>query len=83
MAKIVLTDDHVLLRNGLAELVVKLGHTILFEADNGQDFIDKLDAQNLPDIVLLDINMPEMDGYETSLWLKQNHPQVKVLALSI
>lgn len=83
MAKIVLTDDHILLRNGLAELVVKLGHTILFEADNGQDFIDKLDPQNLPDIVLLDINMPEMDGYETTNWLKQNHPQVKVLALSM
>ncbi len=83
MAKIVLTDDHILLRNGLAELVAKLGHTILFEADNGQDFIDKLDSQNLPDIVLLDINMPEMDGYETTHWLKQNHPQVKVLALSM
>ncbi len=83
MAKIVLTDDHILLRNGLAELVAKLGHTILFEADNGQDFITKLDSGNLPDIVLLDINMPEMDGYETSLWLKQNHPQVKVLALSM
>jgi two-component system, NarL family, invasion response regulator UvrY len=83
MANIVLTDDHVLLRNGLAELVAKLGHTILFEADNGQDFINKLDTQNLPDIVLLDINMPEMDGFETSQWLKQNHPQVKVLALSM
>jgi two-component system, NarL family, invasion response regulator UvrY len=83
MANIVLTDDHVLLRNGLAELVIKLGHTILFEADNGQDFIDKLDANNLPDIVLLDINMPEMDGFETSQWLKQHHPQIKVLALSM
>ncbi len=83
MANIALTDDHVLLRNGLAELVAKLGHTILFEADNGQDFIDKLDAQHLPDIVLLDINMPEMDGYDTSQWLKQHHPQVKVLALSM
>jgi len=37
----------------------------------------------LPDIVLLDINMPEMDGYETAQWLKQHHPDVKVLALSM
>ena len=42
MANIVLVDDHVLLRNGLAELVKSLGHTVLFEADNGKDFIAKL-----------------------------------------
>ena len=48
MAKIVLTDDHSLLRNGLAELVKSLGHTVLFEADNGKDFITKLKANDLP-----------------------------------
>jgi len=83
MAKIVLTDDHSLLRNGLASLVKDLGHTVLFEADNGKNFIGKLDTKQLPDIVLLDINMPEMDGYETAQWLKTNHPDVKVLALSM
>ncbi len=83
MAKIVLTDDHVLLRNGLASLVHTLGYTVLFEADNGKDFISKLKPANLPDLILLDINMPEMDGYETAQWLRQNHPSVKVLALSM
>jgi len=83
MATIVLTDDHSLLRNGLAELVKSLGHTVLFEADNGNDFIAKLNAKNLPEVVLMDINMPEMDGFETTQWLKQNHPEVKVLALSM
>ena len=83
MANIVLTDDHVLLRNGLAALVKNLGHNVLFEADNGKDFINKLDKKNLPELVLMDINMPEMDGYETALWLKTNHPEVKVLALSM
>ncbi len=83
MANIVLTDDHSLLRNGLAELVKSQGHTVLFEADNGKDFIAKLDAKVMPDVVLMDINMPEMDGFETTLWLKQNHPQVQVLALSM
>jgi two-component system, NarL family, invasion response regulator UvrY len=83
MANIVLTDDHILLRSGLATLVKNLGHIVLFEADNGRDFANKLDKQNLPDLVLLDINMPEMDGYETSQWLKVNHPGVKVLALSM
>ena len=83
MATIALTDDHTLLRNGLAALVQSLGHTVLFEADNGKDFISKLDKNNLPDLVLLDINMPEMDGYETAQWLKNNHYEIKVLALSM
>ena len=83
MAKIVLVDDHALLRNGLAELVKTLGHEVLFECGNGKECIDRLDPKLLPDIVLLDINMPEMDGYETAQWLKQHHPDVKVLALSM
>ena len=83
MANIVLTDDHTLLRNGLASLVQSQGHTVLFEADNGKEFIAKLNAKQLPDIILLDINMPEMDGYETAQWIKTNHPDIKVLALSM
>ena len=83
MANLVLTDDHSLLRNGLAELVKSLGHTVLFEADNGKNFIAKLDSKLLPDVVLMDINMPEMDGFETASWIKNNHPEIKVLALSM
>ena len=83
MAKIVLVDDHVLLRNGLASLVRDLGYNVLFEADNGEDFISKLEKNGEPDVVLLDINMPKKDGYDTALWLKQNYPLVKILALSM
>jgi two-component system, NarL family, invasion response regulator UvrY len=83
MANIVLTDDHILLRNGLAALVKSLGHTVLFEADNGKDFISKLDKNNCPDVVLMDINMPEMDGYDTAQWIKANYWDIKILALSM
>ena len=83
MAKIILVDDHTLLRNGLAGLLTNLGHTVLYESDNGKEFISKLDKNNLPDLVLMDINMPEMDGYETSQWLSNNHPDINVLALSM
>jgi DNA-binding NarL/FixJ family response regulator len=83
MANIILVDDHSLLRNGLAELVKSQGHTVLFEADNGKDFIKKLNTKLLPDVVLLDINMPEMDGFETAHWIKTHHPDIKVLALSM
>jgi two-component system, NarL family, invasion response regulator UvrY len=83
MAQLALVDDHVLLRNGLAGLVKNLGHNVLFEASNGFDFIDHLQPKSLPQVVLMDINMPEKDGYETTLWLKNNYPTVKVLALSM
>lgn len=83
MPNISLVDDHVLLRNGLASLVQRLGHHVVFEADNGKDFAEKLNKEELPHLVLMDINMPEMDGYETTQWLKQTHPDIKVLALSM
>jgi two-component system invasion response regulator UvrY len=81
--KAVLVDDHALLRNGLAGLVRELGYDVLFEADNGKEFIEKLKKDNLPDIVLLDINMPQMDGYDTAAWIKRNHPEIRILALSM
>src|SRR6202000_1214023 len=82
--KVALADDHVLLRNGLAGLIEGLDdYQVLFEANNGKDFIARLDARCLPEIVLMDINMPEMDGYETTSWLKSHYPGIKVLALSM
>jgi two-component system invasion response regulator UvrY len=81
---VVLVDDHVLLRNGLATLIRSFGeYSVLFEAGNGNDFIRQLKPRSLPDIVLLDINMPDMDGYETALWLRRHHPDIKILALSM
>lgn len=83
-ATVAVVDDHVLLRNGLSNLIRSLdNYAVLFEADNGKDFIQQLKPRYLPDIVLLDINMPEMDGYQTAQWLKRNHPDIKVLALSM
>jgi two-component system, NarL family, invasion response regulator UvrY len=81
--KISLADDHVLLRNGLASLLKDLGFDVVFEADNGLDFMDKLKMNLLPDIVLMDINMPQMDGYQTTQWLKKQYPDIKVIALSM
>lgn len=83
-ASVAIVDDHILLRNGLANLIRGLEtYPVLFEANNGKDFIKQLQPTYLPDIVLLDINMPEMDGYETALWLKRNYPGIKILALSM
>ena len=82
--KVALADDHKLLRKGLAGLISSLeNYKVIFEADNGKDFLRQLSGAELPDIVLMDINMPEMDGYDTTAWLKKNHPSIKVLALSM
>ena len=82
-AKIVLIDDHILLRNGLANLLKDLDFDVLFEADNGMELMEKLQSSLLPDIALMDINMPRMDGFDTARWLKRNYPEVKILALSM
>ncbi|MBL7700396.1 MAG: response regulator transcription factor [Chitinophagaceae bacterium] len=78
-----LVDDHVLLRKGLASLLVDNGYPLVIQADNGKQFIDKLSGDEIPNIVLLDINMPVMDGYATAIWLKEHYPQMKILALSM
>jgi two-component system, NarL family, invasion response regulator UvrY len=82
--KVVLADDHVLLRKGLAGVVNSFGeYEVLFEADNGSHFIEQIKKFGEPAIVLMDINMPGMDGYETAQWLKEHYPLVNVLALSM
>jgi len=83
MPRIALVDDHSLLRIGLAQLVESLGFTVQSQSDNGKEFIEKLDQQSLPDLILMDINMPEMDRYSTTQWIKANQPGIKVLALSM
>ncbi|MBL7758477.1 MAG: response regulator transcription factor, partial [Chitinophagaceae bacterium] len=79
-----IADDHSLLRNALANLINTFeGYSILFEADNGKDLRNKIMQHMVPDIVLLDVNMPEMDGFETTQWLHKNYPHIRVLALSM
>lgn len=80
---IAIIDDHTMFRRSLSILVDLFPLCkVRFDSANGRDFISQLDRSDLPDIVLMDIYMPIMDGYETTEWLKKTHPQVKVLALS-
>ena len=82
--QVAIADDHSLLRNALAKLINTFeGYTVVMEADNGKDLTEKMVKNVLPDIVLLDINMPEMDGFETTQWLRKKYPHVKVLTLSM
>jgi len=81
---IALVDDHVLLRAALAALINSFdGYRVLFEADHGAHFIEQLKPRQAPDIILLDITMPTMNGYETASWIRQNLPDAKVVVLSM
>lgn len=77
-------NDHVLFRKGLSALIQYFpGYQVLFEASNGKELIKQLTtASVLPHIILLDISMPEMDGYDTALWLSKHFPSIKTLTLS-
>ena len=84
MTKVVLVDDHALIRGGLASVINSFnGYAVLFEANNGKHFTQLLNPENLPHVVLLDVTMPEMNGYETAHWITTNYPQIKILAVSM
>jgi DNA-binding NarL/FixJ family response regulator len=80
---IAIVDDHTMFRKGLASLINFFpNYKVLFDVGNGKEFIDQLDKNQLPAIALLDIVMPEMDGYATAEWIRDNYPDIKILALS-
>lgn len=82
---IVIVDDHLLIAKALSSIIEHFSnYKVLYECENGQALIEKLkQKKNIPDIVLLDIVMPVMDGLETAQWLRENHPQVIVMALTM
>jgi two-component system, NarL family, invasion response regulator UvrY len=80
---VALVDDHPMMRNGLAATVnVLKDYKVTIEASNGSEFIDFLQENKLPDIAIIDLNMPVMDGFETLTWMRENSISIRTLALT-
>lgn len=81
--KIIIVDDHHLFRNGLSALIAHFPDcNVVAEFEDGKELVQKISTVTRPDIVLLDVSMPRMDGFETARWLTDNLPEIKILALS-
>jgi len=81
--RVFLADDHLLLREGIRSLLGKVPDIeVVGEAGDGKEAVEKVE-QLLPDVVLMDITMPELGGLEATQRIKQKNPQVKVLILTI
>jgi DNA-binding NarL/FixJ family response regulator len=82
-ATVAIADDHVLSRKVMRNFLLKGNYHVIIEADNGKKLLNQLEsADALPDICLLDINMPELNGFETARLLKAKWPSIKILAIS-
>lgn len=83
MIRVFLVDDHTLMRDGLrAVLAAQPDVTVVGEASNGQELLDQL--PNTPaDVVLLDMNMPVLDGMATTIRLREQFPHLRILMLSM
>lgn len=81
--KLAIVDDHLLFRQGLSHILRRFtGHEVVLEAASAADLFVRLDAQR-PDVVLLDLHMPGMDGREASTRLLALLPDIKIIILSM
>jgi two-component system, NarL family, invasion response regulator UvrY len=81
---IAIADDHQLFAQALSGMIQKFdGYEVMYTVENGRELIDQFEQEHIPDIVLLDLNMPEMDGFETAAYLQEHFPHVKILTLSM
>ncbi|WP_219223492.1 response regulator [Pedobacter antarcticus] len=81
---IAIVDDHNLFRQGMISLLSEFREVhIIFDAPNGAVMKQKMTEGLIPEVILLDISMPIVDGYQAAAWIKENYPQTRILALSM
>src|SRR4051812_36583805 len=81
--KIILVDDHKLMREGLTSLLNKQpGISVVAQAENGRTAV-QLTQKHQPDVVVMDISMPDLNGIDATKQILGRHPKTKVIALSM
>lgn len=82
---VALADDHTMFRRGLVSILKPYKHIeVVFDAANGQELVDYIKlADTRPDVCIIDINMPEMNGYDTAKYIRRHFSEIKMLALSM
>lgn len=81
---VALADDHVILRHALAALINGFGDClVVYEACNGQELLDQIKNSTPPEVAILDLNMPGMDGFETAERLFKKYPQIRIMMLTM
>ena len=83
---VVVVDDHTLLSEAIQGMVNTFDKfKVLYTCKNGKEVLDKFNVspKNIPDIILMDVNMPIMNGIETTEWVAKKHPNVHIMALSV
>lgn len=79
-----IVDDHQLFLNSLGLMLESFNEfNVTVMAMNGRDLQERISKKNPPEIILIDVSMPVMDGIETATWLTQNYPLIKLVALSM
>ena len=82
--KIILADDHILLRDALENLINNFKEfKVLHKAADGSEVIELLEKTDKTDILLMDLNMPKMDGCETAMWVTRKYPHIKTVILTM
>lgn len=81
MGKIMITDDAAFMRMMIKNILVEAGHDVVAEAANGVEAV-AMYAQHQPDVVTMDITMPDMDGIEAVKTIKSQHPDARIVMCS-
>ncbi|WP_291910653.1 response regulator transcription factor [Chitinophaga sp. CB10] len=81
--KVAIADDHKIFRSGVINTLIPYENiSVIFEADDGQHLLDIMEKQQ-PDVILMDLKMPNMDGIEATVKVKAKYPDVKVIILTM